>query len=410
MTFRRYELCRICGGKELHGFLSLGESPLANSFLDRETVNAPERRYPLGLVFCRACALVALSVVVAPEEMFREYIYVSGTSDTMPKHFASLAAELQQRFALAREGLTVEIGSNDGTLLKALQAQGFRVLGVEPAANLARLARNAGLETVNEFFSAELGSRIRADYGMAQAILANNVVAHIDDIKGLVAGVRELLSDKGVAIFEVPYLGDLLENVEYDTVYHEHLSYFSLAPLERLMAHVGLRVFDVRRIPVHGGSLRVYADLAVRAPSDAVALLRESELALRLNALATYEAFSLRVRRQRGRLRALLRDLRQSGKRIAGYGAPAKSTTLLNYCEIGRDLLEFVVDRNSLKHGRYVPGVRIPVRPVDVLVETRPDYLLLLAWNFAEEIMIQQRAYRDSGGKFIHPLPLPRIY
>ena len=408
MSFRRLDACRACGGGPLKPFLDLGETPLANAFVTQTTVDETEARYPLEVVFCGRCALVSLSGVVDPEVMFRDYIYVSGTSDTMPRHFADLGAEVVDRFA-GDHGLVMEIGSNDGTLLKAVKAHGARVLGVEPATNIATLATRAGIETVNDFFSGALARRLRASHGPARAVLANNVVAHVDDVRDLVGGVHDVLAPDGVLVMEVPYLVDLLDRVEYDTIYHEHLSYFALAPLARLLASGGLSVFDVKRVAVHGGSLRVYASRDARPATGAVGELRAFERERQLDTLTPYEAFAERVRGQREALVGLLRRLRAEGKRVAGYGAPAKGNTLLNFCGIDTALLEYTVDKNPRKQGLFTPGMRLPVRPVETLMSDRPDYVLLLAWNFADEILRQQAAYREAGGRFILPMPEPSI-
>jgi len=403
--------CRICGNTQIDTFLRLGPTPLANSFLKPEQLRQPEPCYPLDVVFCDHCGLVQLDLVVAPEIMFRDYIYVSSTSQTMPQHFAAYAEEIVARFLESPQDLVLEMGSNDGCLLRAFQKLRARALGIEPAANLALAANAAGLATVNDFFCERSARALREREGPAKVVIGNNVLAHIGDLCDLVAGLDALLCPDGVAVFEVPYLLDLLGNDEFDTIYHEHLSYFALRPLQRLFALRGMQIFDAKRLIVHGGSVRVYvcrvgAGRAVRSSVTGLLLLEKAE---RLDSFEVYTAFANRVKKMKMELTALLRELKSSGARIAGYGAPAKGNTLLNHFEIGTDLLDFIVDRNPCKQGMYTPGRHIPVVPVERLLEKQPDYLLLLAWNFADEILEQQKEYSKRGGKFVVPIPQPKI-
>ena len=403
--------CRICRNTQTTKFLRLGPTPLANSFLRPEQLDEPEPRFPLDVVFCEQCGLVQLDHVVPPEIMFRNYIYVSSTSQTMPAHFAAYADEIVARFLESPRDLVLEIGSNDGCLLRAFQKHQVRALGIEPAANLAAMANAAGIATVNDFFCERSAREICGREGAAKVIIGNNVLAHIGDLHDLAAGLDALLCPDGVAVFEVPYLIDLLRKDEFDTIYHEHLSYFALRPLQRLFASRGMQIFDVKRLPVHGGSVRVYvgrvgAGREVLPPVAELLLLEKSE---RLDSLATYEAFARRVEKMKQELTALLRELKAAGARIAGYGAPAKGNTLLNHFEIGKDVLDFIVDRSPYKQGMCTPGKHIPVVGVERLLVEQPDYVLRLAWNFADEILEQQREYANRGGKFILPIPQPTI-
>jgi novobiocin biosynthesis protein NovU/D-mycarose 3-C-methyltransferase len=338
--------------------------------------------------------------------MFRNYLYVSGTSDTIPAHFAAYAKDVAERF-VPKGGLVVEIGSNDGTLLRAFDRGSVRVLGVEPARNIAAMANAAGIPTLDEFFSEGIAREVAAKHGKASAIVGNNVVAHIDDLHGLMNGVGALLEDRGVFVAEFPYLVDLLEKSAYDTIYHEHLSYFSVRSVIDLAARHDMRVVDVRRVGVHGGSIRVFIGRDGEA-SPEVAKLVALEDAMRLRDGAPLDAFVEAVRGQREGLKRLLADIR-STRRVAGYGAPAKGNTLLNYCEIDRSILDFIVDRSPLKHGLLTPGTHIPVEPPERLMASEIRDTLLLAWNFADEILRQQEAYRARGGRFIIPIPSPRV-
>lgn len=403
--------CRICQGRRLERFLSLGSTPLANRFLTEAQLAEPEPDYPLDVLFCPSCGLVQLGEVVPPEILFRHYLYASSTSDTIPAHFTGLAEEVQARFLRDTRSLVVEIASNDGCLLRALKARGVRVLGVEPAINLVEIARRAGIETVAEFFTEATAKRVLAAAGPARAILANNVLAHVDDVGDFFRGMLTLLEDDGTVVIEVPYLVDLLDKVEFDTIYHEHLSYFAVGPLARLCDRYGMRLVDVRQVGVHGGSLRLYIMKATAgpAPSAEVSRLIGLEQARGLDRVETYMAFAARVERLRDALTALIARLKGEGRRLAGYGAPAKGNTLLNYCKIGRESLDYTVDKSPLKQGLYTPGRHLPVLAPDHLLADRPDYVVLLAWNFADEILRQQAAYRRQGGRFIIPVPEPHV-
>lgn len=401
--------CRGCGGTALSRILALGETALANAFLGNDSEFATEKRFALDVYLCATCGLVQLLDVIDPETLFRNYVYVTGTSTTMATHNKAYAATVTDRLGLGENDLVVEVASNDGSLLRYFDALGVRTLGVEPARNIARIAREAGIETVEEFFTSALAHELRDSYGSARAIIANNVLAHVDNTRDFLFGARTLLAPDGLLVVEVPWLGKLVANLEYDTVYHEHLCYFSLTALSQIYAAAGLHVVDVEHVPVHGGSLRVYASPVPREPGASVANLLAEEAAAGLRDPSRLERFANDVSRQRSELLALLESLRSDGKTIAGYGAPAKGNTLLQYCNITSTMLPYTVDRNSLKVGCFTPGTHIPVLPVDTLAVNPPDYLLILAWNFADEIMGQQAEYRAQGGRFIVPLPVPRI-
>lgn len=401
--------CRICGSNNLVKFLSLGDTPLVNSFLKKSQLELTEPRYPLDVHFCKNCNLVQLVDIVPPEIMFRNYLYVSSISDTMHTHFSELAESVAKLFKVSSESLVIDIGGNDGTLLKSFKNFGVRVLNVEPAVNIAKMSVENGIETMNDFWNDDVASKIKKTHGEAKIIVGTNVFAHVDNLDGFMRGVKTLLSDDGVFIVEVPYLVDLIIKKEFDTIYHEHLSYFSLKPLIVLFSKFGMVLFDVKRVGVHGGSIRVFAKKSPARQSDSVKKLLELEKNEGLCSIQIYESFAKNVELIKEKLVSLLNHLKENGKTIVGYGAPAKGNVLLNYCKIGTDLLEYTVDKTPIKQGLYTPGMRIPVLPPKRIVEDMPDYVLILSWNFADEIMKQQQKYKDLGGKFILPIPEPKI-
>lgn len=400
--------CRACGSSALETVLSLGHTPLANGLLHEADIGRPEPRFPLELVMCTACAMVQITETVSPELLFREYVYFSSVSDAALANAAAIATRMAERRRLGPEHLVAEIASNDGYLLGFYAQRGVQVLGIDPARNIAAVANRRGIRTLPEFFDLALAEQLAASGQRVDVLHANNVLAHVADLRGVVGGIRTLLKDDGVAVIEAPYLRDLLDHVEFDTIYHEHLCYFSATSLDELFRRHGLVLVDVERIPIHGGTLRVFVQRS-GTPSEAVRSLLAAEAAWGVRDVGALRAFGSRVEALREALRALLGGLKAQGHRIAAYGASAKGTTLLTYCGIGAETLAYVVDRSPHKQGRYTPGTHLPIRPPEVLLEDKPDFVLLLTWNFADEILAQQQAYRAQGGRFIVPVPEPRV-
>lgn len=404
----RIDACRSCSRAGLETILSLGATPLANSLLRAEQLDAPEPRHPLDLAFCAACSLVQITETVPPEELFRDYLYFSSFSDGMVAHARDLVGRLVRECALGPHSLAVEVASNDGYLLQWYKTASVPVLGIEPARNIAAVAeRDRGVPTLAEFFDLALAQKLAAEGRRADVLHANNVLAHVADLGGFVAGIRALLAPGGVAIIEVPYLGEMIPRLEFDTIYHEHLCYFSLTALAALFRQHGLVIVDVEEIALHGGSLLLSAvrDDAATVPSPRVAALLAREQALGMTALPYYADFAPRVARWRDAFRAFVAKQRSAGKRIAAYGAAAKGSTLLNAAGIGSECIDFVVDRSTYKQGLYMPGVHLPIRPVEALLEEQPDLVVLLAWNFRDEIVAQQAEYLRRGGRFVVPIP-----
>ncbi len=402
--------CRSCGRGDLSPVLSLGRMPLANALITSEQLPAQEPIYPLDLVYCPGCTLAQITETVPPETLFRDYLYFSSYSDTMLQHARDLACRLIASLLLSEKSLVVEVGSNDGYLLQYFVQEAIPVLGIEPAENVAGVASLRGIRTVNEFFSEALARALRAQGQAADVVIANNVLAHVADLNNFVEGIQQLLKEDGIAVIEVPYVKEMIDRCEFDTIYHEHLCYFSVTALDRLFRRHQLMPVEVERIPVHGGSLRVHvAHVGRSRAGEVVARLLNEEAGWGVDRVGSYGEFGRRAQQIRASLREFLRSLKAEGRHIAAYGAAAKGTILLNYCGIGRDLVDFVVDRSPYKQGRYVPGVRLPILPPSQLVEARPDYTLLLAWNIADEVLQQQAEYRRMGGRFIIPIPEVRV-
>ena len=407
--------CRSCGSLNINPILSLGHTPLANALLTHEQLDLPEETFPLDLVFCPRCALVQITETVPPEKLFREYFYFSSFSDTVLQNTRILAHELILRCKLSENSLVVEVASNDGYLLKNYKEKGIPILGIEPALNIARIAEERGIPTISEFFNVALADQLCNQGKAADVIHANNVLAHVADLHGVVKGISLLLKPDGVAIIENHYVKDMIGHVEFDSIYHEHLCYYSVTSFRNLFAQHGLTLVDVERLPVHGGSVRVYfqrADgplsLAHTGYGRVDAILKE-EADWGVTQFSFYQHFSSKVERLRRELIALLKKIKAEGKSIVAYGASAKSTTLLNYYRIGAETLDYVADRSTVKQGYYTPGTRLPIHAPEKLLETQPDYTLLLTWNFAEEILAQQAEYRKRGGRFIIPIPELRV-
>jgi SAM-dependent methyltransferase len=402
--------CRCCGGDELTVFLSLGDLPLSDGFVAKENLAKADPRYPLDVAFCGDCALVQILETVPPEVLFGEdYPYFSSFTDALLRHSeANVVARIADRNLNSRS-LVIELASNDGYLLQYYKARGIPVLGIDPAPGPVAAAHARGIETKLAFFGKDLAHRLANDEGRrADVIHANNVLAHVADTNGFVEGIATLLKDDGVAVIEAPYVRNLIDHGEFDTIYHEHLCYFSVTALDNLFLRHGLFLNHVEALQIHGGSLRLFVEKREHR-SDSVKAFLAEERALGIDNLAYYENFSARVNSIRDELRSLLAGLKNAGARIAGYGAAAKGTIMLNYVGIGPETLEFVADRNTHKQGRYVPGVRLPIVAPDRILETQPDYVLILPWNFRDEIMEQQAEYRRRGGRFIVPVPRPEI-
>lgn len=399
--------CRACGGTALHCVLSLGETPLANALVDAADRGRPEARYPLELVRCGTCTLLQITETVPPDILFRDYRYFSSFSETMLRHAEALTSRLIAERALGASSLAAEIASNDGYLLRGYVAKGVPVLGIEPARNIAKVAEERGVRTVAEFFGADLAESLAAKGLRADVLHANNVMAHVPDIRGVLRGVRTFLADDGLFVLETPYIEPMLAHREFDTIYHEHLFYWSLTALVRVLSLERLVPVDVERLAIHGGSIRVHIqreELREHQKASVTSLLA-AESGWGVGSAAPYDAFAARVAALKTELVGTLREFKAAGRSIAAYGAAAKGSTLLNHFGIGADVIDFVVDRSPEKQGRFMPGVDVPILPPEELLARRPDYCLLLTWNFAEEIMQQQRAYRDAGGRFIVPIP-----
>ncbi|MBA2269741.1 MAG: class I SAM-dependent methyltransferase [Chthoniobacterales bacterium] len=402
--------CRACKGKNLFMCLALGDHPPANGFLRADQLDKPEARFPLNTHVCLDCGLIEVPDNVPPN-FFRNYVYVPAGATTMFTHFEAFAEKMVRDYTKSSDDLIIDIGCNNGLFLGYCKDKGARVLGIDPADNLTEMASKKGIDIVGEYFGTATGKMVASKYPGAAVITTTNTFNHIDDLHDFMGGITQVLAPNGFFVVEVPHSLDLVEKNEFDTIYHEHVSEFSVRSLVDLYRFFDMEVFKIESLPVHGGSMRVFARRhgAARAVEPSVETWLEREKEARLFSKETYVAFAERVRRIREELLKMLADLRAQGATIAGYGAPAKGNTLLNYYEIGPETLPYLVDRNELKHGLYSPGMHIPVVPPSRILETQPDYLLVLAWNFADEIIEQQSEYRKRGGKFILPIPRPTI-
>ena len=403
--------CRSCGARLAHVMADLGASPLCESYRSAEQLREPETFYPLCAYVCSSCLLVQVQDFETPEHIFREYAYFSSFSSSWLEHARRFAEAMTERLSLNENSLVLEVASNDGYLLRHFAARRVPVLGVDPARNVAEAARRAGVPTLTEFFGRALAERLAAEGRAADLIVANNVLAHVPDINDFVAGFPLLLAPEGIISFEFPHLLELLAGRQFDTIYHEHFSYLSLLALTPVFARARLRVFALERLSTHGGSLRLFVSHAgsSRPQEPSVEALLEAERRAGLAELATYTRFGAEVVALKHDLLRLLLRLKAEGRTVVGYGAPGKGNTLLNYCGVGRDLLAYTVDRNPYKQGKFLPGTRIPIYAPERIEETRPDFVLLLPWNLETEITAQLAHIRDWGGRFIVPIPTPRI-
>ena len=403
--------CRLCNSNSLFRFLDLGHTPPADDFLGNDRLSHPEIFYPLQVVRCDECSHIQLNHVVAPEILYQnDYPYEASITKTGSEHFDEFASDIVKKLSMSSDELVIDIGSNVGVLLTSFKSRNIRVLGVDPAENIANIAVKNGIETIPDFFDERVARHILEEYGKAKVLTASNVFAHVDDLSGLMAGVKLLLDEGGIFVIEAPYFGHLLHNLEYDTIYHEHLSYISISPLEKFFRNQGMEIFDVQQRDIHGGSIRMFVGrLGCHEVSGSVRRLADYEQREGIHTTAKLTEFAGRVSRHREELVWLLKSLKRGGSKIAGVSAPAKGMTLLNYCKIGTETLEFLTEKSKLKIGKYSPGGHIPILPDEALLDQDIDYALLLAWNFKDEIMKNLSEFQAKGGKFILPIPYPSV-
>ena len=415
----KLNFCRMCKNKNLARIINLTPTPPANAFLTKKELSKKEQFFPLSVNFCSNCGQLQLSHVVSPNLLFRDYVYVSSTSPVFVKHFEEYALDIVKRFKLNKQSLllrnkkslVIDIGSNDGILLKPLKRSGIKVLGIDPALAIARAATRGGITTLPNFLDIKLAKKIVKKYGPADVICANNAFAHIHDLDEIIESVKIMTHPDGVFVIEFPYLVDFLEKNLFDTIYHEHLSYLSIRPLKAIFGRHGMEVFDVKKVDSHGGSLRVYIKKigSNHKIQKSVEQYVENEIKLGLDNINTYLNFANKIEKNRKKLTTLMKKIKSQGKTIVGYGAPAKGNTLLNYFKIGPEILEYIVDDSEYKQNLYTPGTHIPVTHPGRIFQTNPDYILILAWNFAPSIMEKIKEYKINGGYFIVPVPEPKI-
>ena len=406
--------CRHCEAKLEHLFVDLGLSPLCQTQISPEQINRGEAFYPLRVQVCEECFLVQLDEYVKPDVIFNEeYPYFSAYSDSWVEHARKYTKHMQKDFGIGQDSFVVELASNDGYLLQHFVADSVPCLGIEPSSSVADAAREKGIETLNEFFGNSLAKQVARDYCKADLVLGNNVLAHVPDLNDFVSGIHTLLADAGVVTMEFPHLMRLMESNQFDTIYHEHFSYFSFSTVVRVFETHGMSVFDVVELPTHGGSIRIYAEkieTGTRKRSERAQDLLRRENEIGMNSIDHYHNFDRQVRATKNNLLRFLIDAKDEGKTVVGYGAPGKGNTLLNYCGIRTDLVDYTVDRNPHKQGTYTPGTRIPIRDPQVIFETKPDYVLILPWNLRNEISQSMSAIRDWGGKFVVPIPQVEVF
>lgn len=409
---QRRTVCRLCPSSDLELVLALKPTPLANALVSAEHLDRQEPSIPLDVFVCRECEHIQLLDVVDPEVLFRDYVYVSGTSSVYVDYLREYSLAVSSKRNLQPESLVIEIGSNDGTLLHHFKDQGMRVLGVDPALNLAAAAIESGIPTISDFFSPTLAEEIKNKHGQASVVMANHVFAHADDLESIVKGVRTILAPNGVFVFEVSYLLDVYRSVLFDTIYHEHVSYHTVGPLVGFFQRLGMELVDSQRVSHQGGSLRCTVQLAggpwpVESSVQELISMESQELGTDIP--ESFRKYGERIDVERKRLTDLLTELSSQGKRVAGYGAPAKTTTLMHHFELDGSQIEFIVDDSSFKQGLYTPGLHIPIVSSEEIYQRKPDYLLVLAWNFADSIIAKHQAFAEAGGKFIVPLPTFRV-
>ncbi len=400
--------CRFCRKSLKHTFVDVGMSPLSNAFLRQEQLNSAEKFYPLHAYVCEQCFLVQLEQFESPDQIFSDYAYFSSYSDSWLRHAKAYTELMVERFGFNPSSQVIEIASNDGYLLQYFQQKGIPVLGIEPAANVARVAEEKGIPSLVKFFGVETAKALASEGKSADLLLGNNVLAHVPDLNDFVAGMKIVLKPQGILTMEFPHLLQLVEQNQFDTVYHEHFSYFSFLTVEKVFAAHGLTLFDVEELPTHGGSLRIYArheDAEAIVVNERVIQLKAKEVQAGLDQIETYLGFSEQVKSTKRKLLSFLIEVKNQGKSIVGYGAPAKGNTLLNYCGIRTDLLDYTCDRSPHKQGSFLPGTHIPIDHPDRIRETKPDYLLILPWNLKDEIMQQMAHIREWGGQFVVPIP-----